>query len=428
MSILDELDALKDRLDHDWDRLTQLQSHMLQTWALAYSANVFEELRKHRPIIAIHKLALVTKHADVVEVMGNDAVFSVRLYDEKLNRTSGPVLLDYPRGPLRDHDLALLHATVSRDDAPRLAQMAAQAIAEFIGPRLPTGRMDLVKDLAHPLPQRIVGAYFGVPAPDDATMTRWCRSIFQDIFANIQNNDIENEAAIQSGREFRAYIEDLIKQRHAEMAAGNLGPDDVLGRWLRRQAAGEDTFDDAHIPNNFIGMMMGALDSIAMAITHVIFELLEHPDQIPGVQAAIAAGDDALLDRYTMEALRFRPQDTVLYRYTEQPYTLAAGADRATEIQEGTMVLLAMHSAMMDEEAVAAPDEFRLDRPADDYLHFGHGLHQCLGRFIATTLVREATKAIFRLDNVRKGEDDVDYDGIYPKSFVITFDPPVTAA
>jgi hypothetical protein len=99
VSILDELDALKDRLDHDWDRLTQLQSHMVQTWALAYSANIFEELRQHRPIIAIHKLALVTKHADVVEVMGNDEVFSVRLYDDKLNRTSGPVLLDYPRGP-----------------------------------------------------------------------------------------------------------------------------------------------------------------------------------------------------------------------------------------------------------------------------------------------------------------------------------------
>jgi cytochrome P450 len=122
--------------------------------------------------------------------------------------------------------------------------------------------------------------------------------------------------------------------------------------------------------------------------------------------------------------LRFRPQDTVLYRYCERPYTLAAGTERATEIQEGTMVLLAMHSAMMDEEAVQAPDEFRLDRPAAEYLHFGYGLHECLGQHIARTLVREATRAVFRLDNVRKGSDDIDYEGIYPQSFVITFDPP----
>ena len=55
VSILDEFDALEDNVGRDLDRLTQLQSHMLQTWALAYSANVFEVLREHRPIIAIHK-------------------------------------------------------------------------------------------------------------------------------------------------------------------------------------------------------------------------------------------------------------------------------------------------------------------------------------------------------------------------------------
>jgi cytochrome P450 len=272
----------------------------------------------------------------------------------------------------------------------------------------------------------VVGAYFGVPAPADATMTRWCRAIFQDIFANVQNQKLEGEAAIQAGREFRAYIDDLIKQRHAALAAGDPGPDDVLGRWLRRQAAGEDTFDDAHIPNNFIGMMMGGLDSIGMAITHVIYELLEHPAQLPGLRAASAANDDALLDRYTMEALRFRPQDTVLYRYCETPYTLAAGTARATHIPEGTMVLLAMSSGMMDEEAVGAPHEFRLDRPDDDYLHFGYGLHACLGRYIARTHIREATRAVFRLANVRAA-GGVHYDGIYPTTFMVAFDPPAPA-
>jgi cytochrome P450 len=427
VSVLAELDGLRSRLGHDLELLGQREAHMVQTWATTRSDRLFAELRAHRPIVLVGKTALLTKYDDIVEVLGNDAVFSVRLYDDKLGRTSGPVLLDFPVGPLRDRDAPILHAAIRQDDLPRLAQNVAAAAHEYLQPFLATGRLDAVAQYAHRLPIRVVGEYFGVPGPDEATMTRWNRPIFQDIFVNLQDSEIERDAAIAAAQEFRAYIAGLIEQRHAEMAAGKPTPDDVLGRWLQMQAAGQDTFDDAHIPNNFIGMMMGGLDSIATAITHVIYELLQHPDAYGGARQAVLDGDDALVDRYTREALRFRPQDTALYRYTETDHTVAAGTGRARRIPAGTKALVVMASAMMDEERIEAPREFRVDRPDSDYLHFGYGLHQCLGRYIARVHMREATKALLRLENLR-AVGDLEYDGIYPRSLIVEFDPPATGA
>ena len=85
---------------------------------------------------------------------------------------------------------------------------------------------------------------------------------------------------------------------------------------------------------------------------------------------------------YIFEALRFRPQTWALLRTCETDQTVAAETPRATRFRAGSKVLVATQSAMFDGHSVRAPRAFRLDRPFDSYLHFGHGLHMCFGREI----------------------------------------------
>ena len=49
---------------------------------------------------------------------------------------------------------------------------------------------------------------------------------------------------------------------------------------------------------------------------------------------------------------------------------------------------------MMDETELDNPREFRLDRPAHHYLHFGWGIHQCLGKYISQVQVTQIVKGL----------------------------------
>jgi cytochrome P450 len=251
---------------------------------------------------------------------------------------------------------------------------------------------------------------------------RWAHDIFQDIFANLADNATEREAALKSAAEFRAYLDDLIARRRAELAAGQPPRDDVLGRLLAAQAdpAAPASWDDAGIRNNLLGLTMAGVNTIYTAMVHVAAELLARPEQLAGARQAALSGDDDLLDRYAREALRFRPEDPLLYRYCEQEYTIARGTDRETVVRPGALVIVAPVSAMHDPSRIEAPEEFRLDRPDDAYMHFGYGLHQCFGRHIARAQIGGVTAQLLRLRDLR-ATGPVEYAGLYPRAFPIEF-------
>jgi cytochrome P450 len=70
--------------------------------------------------------------------------------------------------------------------------------------------------------------------------------------------------------------------------------------------------------------------------------------------------------------------------------------------------------------------DFRTDRPAYAYLHFGRGHHQCLGMHVAGVMVPEIVKHLLLLKNLRPapGADGrIDCrGGPLPERYVLEFD------
>ena len=79
------------------------------------------------------------------------------------------------------------------------------------------------------------------------------------------------------------------------------------------------------------------------------------------------------------EALRFDPLAPGLFRWAACDTTNAVGTRRAKRIVAGIRVFVAFRSAMHDGRFVTDPVTFDPARPADHYIHFGHGLHICFG-------------------------------------------------
>jgi len=167
---------------------------------------------------------------------------------------------------------------------------------------------------------------------------------------------------------------------------------------------------------------MAWLPATSNAFARIVEELLHREEELEGAQEAARAGDRDLVAAYCWEASRFRPQNFALLRYVPQDTTIAAGTERETPVAAGTTVIAATMSAMHDPAAIDDPETFRLDRPASDYLLFGHGLHTCYGEHIVRAQMPALAAALLegpRIGRARGAQGRLRFDGPFPSGLTV---------
>ena len=341
-----------------------------------HSRIVFAVLRRVRPIVATRRFGVVTRADDVRAVLSDHAHFTVSHYEPKMAEITGPFILGLDDTALYRHDHAALRAAFRPEDVPVIAVATLAAGRERM--RAAGGDVDVVSSLGDPVIEQVMAGYLGTPGPDPATQIRWARTLFEHIFLNPRDKPAARERALADAAEMRPHIDALIAARRAAMRAGAEVPDDVLARLLHRRSE-EGGLHGIAIRHNLIGLIAGWIPTVSKAFAVGIEELLRRPAELERAQQAARDGDRDLVGAYLFEALRFRPQTWALLRVCGADRPVAAGTRREVTMHKGARVLVATQSAMFDARKVAAPKEFRVDRPWSDYLHFGHGLHTCFG-------------------------------------------------
>ena len=176
-------------------------------------------------------------------------------------------------------------------------------------------------------------------------MAEWTTVMFWYLFADLGADPAIEARAMAAAASCRAYLDGAIATRKA--AAGG-GSEDIIGRCLALQAAGQPGMDDLGIRDNLIGLLIGFVPTIAKATTQALAQLLQRPEALAIAQRAARAGDDRLLAACVFEAMRFDPGNPMIYRRAVRDTEVARGTLRALKIPEGTMVLAANLSAMFD--------------------------------------------------------------------------------
>lgn len=383
-------------------------------WAADRLPWVLGVLRRVMPIVSLRRYAAVTRADDVREVLDDHHSFTVALYAPKMEAITGPFILGLDDTPLYRHDDAALRAAVRADDLAGIGDAMLAAARDRLARG---GRLDAVADVIDPSVDQVMSAYFGTPGPDPATQIRWTKSLFEDIFLNIGNTPAVHDRALADAAQLRPHLDGLVRARKAALAAGEEVPDDVLTRLLRAQPA-ESALHDIAIRHNFIGLMAGWIPTISKSMALALDELLDRPTELAGAQAAAQAGDRDRVGAYVFEAMRFRPQASGLLRTCAADRAVAAGTRRSKTIRAGATVLVATQAAMFDPAAVTAPKEFRLDRPWEDYLHFGHGLHTCFGLAINRVQLPALGMALLERPGLRRA-GPLASEGPFPSSLPI---------
>lgn len=362
--------------------------------------------------------AVVTRRADVTEVLDREADFAV-VYEPRMRKiTDGEnFFLGMQDGPRYTRDVTNMRAVVRRGDLDGIVVPLSAARAAEIVAAAP-GRLDVPVELARRIPLHLLDRYFGTPGPSEAEMAEWTTVMFWYLFADLGADPDVEARAMAAAAACRAYLDAAVAARKMQAAPG----EDVLGRCLALQASGQPGMSDLDIRNNLIGLLIGFVPTIAKAATQALAQLLERPEALAVAQRAARAGDDALVAACVFEAMRFDPVNPLIYRRAVRDTVVAQGTLRAKAIPKDTMVLAANLSAMFDPLAWAKPEEFRTDRPWAQYILWGHGMHICFGQYINQAVIPQILKPLLAKPGLR-AEAPLDKGGTpFPVRYVVAWD------
>ncbi|MFC4118935.1 cytochrome P450 [Nonomuraea zeae] len=419
---------------------------LVRGWMRTDWRSLFAELREHRPIFVTPAFTVVTRFADVTEVLSHEEVFSVRSFGPRLDAALGaPFMLGRDATAMNWREKGLMQVMLDPRDAADVRDLTGSLADELLdaarrppaspssdrfsgpspdrpsGPSSYGGQLEAVGALFRPVALGVCARYFGVPGPDPQTLSRWTRAVVADGFANFLGDPEIQAASVRAGAELVGYLRDRLTEHRAALRAGRELPDDVFARLVRSCLPAGTGVTDDRIVINMAGLPLGFVESAPGAMAEAVEQLLLRPEVL--AEAVAAAGDPDRFDRYVWEALRFSPFFKLLPRLCERDHVLAGGTPRSTLIPAGTFVLAAPASAMFDADVVPEPEEFRLDRPRHHQLFYGSGHHACLGVHLAGVVIAETVRRLLLRPGVHllpppAGRIERSL-GIFPDTFVL---------
>jgi pimeloyl-[acyl-carrier protein] synthase len=253
------------------------------------------------------------------------------------------------------------------------------------------GGMDVVSDLARPLPGIIITEIMGVPETDRANMLEWARDI-GTFFGAAGGSTIEMEEvarkADKAAAQFSALIRQLVEQRRRQPGT------DMIS--LLSVAYQEQGFNFEELPSVCILILIAGMLTTTDQIANGVNALLSHPDQLQKLKT-----NPTLINSAVEEILRFDTSVPFLTRIAKQDLTIGG-----KDITAGSIIALGFGAANHDPEKFESPEVFDITRTPNEHLGFSSGIHFCLGAVLArmelticlTTLLRRLPNLSFDPD------------------------------
>ncbi len=335
----------------------------------------YRAMRETRPVVRDPRWRgwMVFTHADVQRVLSDHEAFSVGV--------------DQAQVTVLRHSLRNL---VTRTFTPRaveaLRPRITQIVEELLDRVAPRGGMDVIEDLAVPLPVIVIAELIGIPIEHRERFKRWSNAVLTGRTAGMSNAGARHEMAV--------FFTDLMEERRRAPR------EDLLSRLL---AAGiDESLDQRELLSFCVLLLVAGNETTTNLIGNTILCLAEHPEAEVELRA-----HPELLPSAVEEILRYRSPVQSMFRVTTTDVRLG---DQA--VPAGQSVVAWIGSANRDPRQFPNPDRFDIRRSPNRHLAFGHGIHFCLGAPLARL---EATVALGALLG-RLGRLRVDRAAVEPLS------------
>jgi cytochrome P450 len=238
--------------------------------------------------------------------------------------------------------------------------------------------VDLVGDLAYPLPIWVITALLGVPVEDRGRFRRLAEALTGVLELHWTEEDrVKADAAAD---ELIEYFGHLVELRRAEPA-----DDLVTALAAAHEADGEKLTADELLANLAL-LLVAGFETTTNLISNAVVLLLDHP-----AYAERLREDPGLATPYLEEVLRLDAPVQMTSRIVARPTEVAGET-----VEPGAELILLLGAANRDPARFEKPDVFDPDRPRNSPLSFGAGAHYCLGAPLARMEAQVALPALLR--------------------------------
>jgi cytochrome P450 len=344
---------------------------------------LFRMLRQSQPVFETRHLGrptfLLTTYDDCLMALRDAETFSSRSNAEA-GQVLGRTVLEMD-GREHGRHRALVQPAFVPKALEGLEPLLEEIVHEVLDAIAAAPRADLVADFTERYPVQVSAHLLGIPRADHSRYQRWAMELM-----GFTRDLARAEAA---SAEIRTYLLPILAARRSAPQ------EDIVTRLVHGSVDGERLSDEDVV--SFLRLLIPAgAETTFRLIGNLLTALLVERTRLERVRA-----DRSLVPWAVEETLRWETSIVMLSRETTR-----ATAIRGVTLPAGALVSVVLGSANRDEAHYERPDEYDLDRRADDHLAFGFGRHHCVGYHLARLEARVALTAVLdRLPNLRLDPD-----------------------
>lgn len=360
---------------------------------------LYRRLRDEAPVFHAERddLWVVSRHADVFDVLRDDAAFSNRMgvsldasaWSPDAHRVMSFLALDGQRQTrLRRLVSAAFTPRRVKELQPQIQRLTEHYLERTFAAAAEHGEADWIADFAGKLPMDVISEMMGVPEADRDEVRR-----LADLVVHREDGvrDVP-PAGMEAAAELITYYAGMVKERRA--AAAEAG--DLTAALTVAEIDGDRLTDGEIIAFLFL-MVVAGNETTTKLLGNALYHLSAHPEQ----KAEVLANPDdpeTPVTPWIEETLRHDTSSQMLARYVVDDVEM-----HGTTIPAGSKALILLGSANRDERVFTDPTVYDIHRPKSELgqiLSFGSGKHFCLG----ANLARLETRVVLN-ELVRRVED-----------------------
>jgi amino acid adenylation domain-containing protein len=363
--------------------------HLLDPEVLANPYPLFRRLRSEDPVHwdpFLHAW-VVTRYPDVLEVLLN---FSA-------DRTPTPAQLDEMGLSSLSPIARVMVKQMLFMDAPAHTRLRGLSSKAFTPARVEELRghiqdivnhlldgiqrkseMDVIADLAEPLPAIVTAELLGVPTSDHTQLKLWSAD-FAEMLGNFQHNPERYPRVLKAVANLTEYFQNAIREQRETPRQG------LIHSLLTAEIDG-DRLTEEEVIANCIVTMVGGQETTTNLIGNGLLTLLRNPAEMEKLR-----NDSSLIPSAVEEMLRYESPSQHTARMCPSDREMGGKV-----IQKRQAVIAVMAAANRDPERFPDPDKFDITRKDNRHLAFGYAAHFCFGAPLARVEGQVVFEALLR--------------------------------
>jgi cytochrome P450 len=272
--------------------------------------------------------------------------------------------------------------------------------------------MDLIQDLAYPLPVMIIAELLGIPNEDHHKFKKWADKIIS-LSININRNppEVVFENNYKLKQEMNSYFSSIIdiKKRDPknDLISGlikssilnvnnnnekyDVEKEGGLTQIQRQKKKDSFVLSDEDILSFCNLLLLAGHVTTVNLIGNIFLSLFENPNQFKLLQSRPSDYIKPTIE----ETLRYRSPVQFLSRVVINDIEIG-NVNEKVQLKKGKRVILCIGSANRDEAIFTNAEQFDITRDPNNHIGFGAGIHLCIGAPLARLEAQVVLKVLLK--------------------------------